>query len=222
MDSSIHRPYHQIGPTLPKDPTPVALRLGLDTVQFPGLPRTDRIGIGGIQGFDKNPQNLPEGVPASSTEQFESSRKDTTPSTRPKSPTTTKRSTSPRAKDPKGTVVRLQRMTAEFDKAVHQTLPKPLVLGAKPAQAESAAKASPRDEAMEVGIEDTESPPPRPPTEETARKENRNRERERGHGSRPISGNTRRGGIEGHEASASTSRASESRPGPESKHAEAR
>ncbi len=221
MDSSIHRLYHQIGPTLPKDPTPVAPRLGLDREQFPGLPRTDHIGIGGIQGFDKNPRNLPEEVPAPSREQFESSRKDTIPSTRPKSPTTTKRSTSPWAKDTKGPVVRLKRMAAEFDKAVHQTLPKPPVLGVKPAQAESAAKASPRDEAMEVGIEDTGSPPPRPPTEENTRRENRNREREQGHGSRPISGNTRRGGIEGHEASASTSRASESRLGPESKHADA-
>ncbi len=104
---------------------------------------------------------------------------------------------------------------------MHRTLPKPPVLGDKPTQVESAAKASQREEAMEVGIEDFESLPSRPPVKETEGKGNRTGEKEQEHGYRLTSGNDQRGGTEGHEALASAPRVSEPSLGQADKHAPA-
>ncbi len=61
---SEHRPYHQIPASKPKDQTPIEPREGLDIEAYPPLPQSEGVGIGGVQGYDKNPKNLPLGVPA--------------------------------------------------------------------------------------------------------------------------------------------------------------
>ncbi len=68
----------------------------------------------------------------------------------------------PEGKEKKRPVVRLEGIFDEFDKAVHQTLPKPSVLGDKPIQAESARRASRKEEAMEVWTDGSESLPLQP------------------------------------------------------------
>ena len=64
LSSSEHRPYHQIPASKPKDQTPIEPREGLDIEAYPPLPQSEGVGIGGVQGYDKNPKNLPLGVPA--------------------------------------------------------------------------------------------------------------------------------------------------------------
>ncbi len=44
--------------------TPIEPREGLDTEAYPPLPQSEGVGIGGVRGYDKNPKNLPLGVPA--------------------------------------------------------------------------------------------------------------------------------------------------------------
>ncbi len=113
-------------------------------------------------------------------------------------------------------------MSDEFDKAVHQTLPKPPVLGDKPTQAESAGKTSQKEEAMEVGTEEPQPLPSRPPVKETERKENQTGEKGRNQGSWPTSGSDRRGETEGHKAPTGAPRTLESSSGLADKHGPAR
>ncbi len=64
LSSLEHQPCHQLPATLPKDPMPIEPGVGLDTKAFLAMPKSERLGIGVVQGYSQNPKKLPIGVPA--------------------------------------------------------------------------------------------------------------------------------------------------------------
>ncbi len=157
LSSSDQRPHHKIPASLPKDQTPVEPREGLDPEAYPPLPQSEGVGVGGVQGYDKNPKNLPLGVPAKKRTETGSRPAE---ATRPPMVTTPKPLEEPHEagmeKSRKDPVVQLQRLPKELDIA-HQTLSRRSGPSTTATRTAAAATGSPEIEAMEV-----EAPPARP------------------------------------------------------------
>ncbi len=151
LSSSDQCPYHQIPASLPKDQTPIEPREGLDTEAYPPLPQSEGVGVGGVQGYDENPKNLPLGVPANRRTDTESRPAEVT---RPPMVTIPKPLEEPHEagmeKSRKDPVVQLQRLPKELDKLAHQTLSRQLGPSTTATQTAAAATGSPEIEAMEV------------------------------------------------------------------------
>ncbi len=163
LSSSEHRPYHQIPASLPKDPTPVKPREGLDTEEYPALPQSEGRGIGGVQGYDKNPKNLPLGVPANQRTETESRpERATRPSTDTSPKSTGETHATGMEKSKKEPVVQLQRLPKELDKLAHQTLSRRSGPSTTATWTANAATGSPGIEAMEVEAPPVRPSPPRP------------------------------------------------------------
>ena len=82
------------------------------------------MGIGGVQGYDKNPKKIPLGVPAQRRTEAGSRQAEVTrsaPSTTPK-PSGEQEGLVPK-KSMKEPVLQLERLPKALDQAVHQTLP---------------------------------------------------------------------------------------------------
>ncbi len=152
FSSSDQRPYYQIPASMPKDQSPIEPREGLDTEAYPPLPQSEGVGIGGVQGYDKNPENLPLRVPAQRRTETELRLVE---ATRPLPTTTPKPSEELHGvgsdKSRREPVVQLKRLPKELDQLAHQTLSRRSDPGTRTA---AATEGSPEVEAMEV-----EAPP---------------------------------------------------------------
>ncbi len=162
LSSSDQRPHHKIPASLPKDQTPVEPREGLDPEAYPPLPQSEGVGVGGVQGYDKNPKNLPLGVPAKKRTETGSRPAE---ATRPPMVTTPKPLEEPHEagmeKSRKDPVVQLQRLPKELDIA-HQTLSRRSGPSTTATRTAAAATGSPEIEAMEVEAPPARPSPPRP------------------------------------------------------------
>ncbi len=130
---------------------------------YPPLPQSQGVGVGGVQGYDKNPKNLPIGLPAKKRTETESGPAE---ATRPPKATVPKPVEEPHEagmeKNRKDPVVQIHRLPKELDKIAHQTLSRGSGPSATATRTAAAATGSPEVKAMEVEALPARPSPPRP------------------------------------------------------------